>query len=104
MKRDCPHCHASMEGDFLQWRKFAKQDHSRACPVCGKAIQMATYPEETGVRLLAAAALVGGCYLAKERGGGYLVILVAVIVVIATAFALVHFRLRDRQRFRKAAS
>ena len=28
-----------MDGKFLHWRKFAKQDHFRACPLCGKAIQ-----------------------------------------------------------------
>jgi hypothetical protein len=101
MKRDCPHCHESMAGDFLHWRKFAKQDYSRACPLCGKDIRLRTYPEEVAVRALTIALVLGGAYLMKHRGSGYLAIFAAVVVGVAAGFALVHLRLRNAQRFEK---
>ena len=102
MKRDCPHCRESMAGEFLHWRKFAKQDHSRACPICGKEIRLATHPEETAVRVITVVVLVGSAYLMKHRGGGYLAILATAAAIIAISFGLAHLRLRDAQRFRKA--
>ena len=104
MKRDCPNCNESMDGEFLHWRKFAKQDHSRACPICGKAIQLRAHPEEIAVRALAIIVVIGAAYLAKERAAGYLAILVTTVLILAIAFGLVHLRLRDRQRFMKGRS
>ena len=90
-----------MEGKFLHWRKFAKQDHFRACPLCGKSIQFQLYPDEVGVRILSIALVIGGLYWAKERGGGYVAMFVTVAIVLAVAWYAVTWRLRDKQRFRK---
>ena len=90
-----------MDGRFLHWRKFAKQDHFRACPLCGKAIQFHMYPEEIAVRLFSAALVIYGFWWARQHGGWIPMLLVAA-VVIGNAFLLVSWRLKDRQRFRKA--
>ncbi len=90
-----------MDQDFLHWRKFARQDHSRACPLCGKAIRLATYGSEVAVRVLAAAVLIGAAYFARERGGGYVGILVTVVIVLGSSFGFVAWWLRDKQRFLK---
>ena len=101
MRRDCPNCNQSMEGKFLHWRKFAKQDHFKACPICGKPIEYVMYPEEVVVRIASAALVIYGFWFAKEHGGWIPMILV-VAAAIATAFMLVSWRLRERQRFRRA--
>ncbi len=101
MKRDCPHCNESMGGRFVDWRKFASPDHSRVCRLCGKDIEVRMYPEEIGVRILTILVLIGGGYWAKQRGGGYLMILVTVTAILIAAYLLVAFRLRDQQRFKK---
>lgn len=100
MKKDCPNCQQSMEGKFLHWRKFAKMDHFRVCPICGKGIEFQFHTEEIAVRILTAIVVLGGFYWAKERGA-YLQSLLVVVVVLGIAYAAVHWRLRDRQRFRK---
>ena len=100
MRKDCPNCHQSMDGKFVQWRKFAKMDHFRVCPICGKDIEFQFYPEEIALRVLAAVMVIGGFYWAKERGA-YLGILLTVALVLGAAFLLVNWRLRDKQRFRK---
>ncbi|MEO7743018.1 MAG: hypothetical protein ABIR98_08790 [Usitatibacter sp.] len=101
MKRDCPHCHKSLAQKFLRWHKVANSDHSRACPMCGGDFQFRMYPEEIGVRLLTIAVLAGACYLAKDRGGGYLSIVLGAATIIAAAYAAAAFRLRNAQRFTK---
>ncbi|HET6263434.1 MAG TPA: hypothetical protein VFD95_01160 [Usitatibacter sp.] len=101
MLKDCPHCNQSMEGKFLQWRKFAKQDHFKACPICGKGLEFRMYPEEIAVRVLSVVLVIYGFYWAKERGGGWVPMLATVIAVIVASFFLVKFRLKDQQRFRK---
>ena len=90
-----------MDGKFLHWRKFAKMDHFRACPLCGKAIQFRIYPEEIGVRLASGALVIYGFWWARQHGG-WIPMLLVVAAIIATAFTLVNWRLRERQRFRKA--
>ena len=102
MKKDCPHCNQSMDGKFLHWRKFAKIDHFRSCPLCGKDLQYRMYPEELAVRAGSVALVIYGFWWAKEHGGWIPMILV-VAALIATAFLLVKVRLRDRQRFRKGS-
>jgi len=101
MRRDWPNCNQSMEGKFLQWRKFARQDHFKSCPLCGKSIEYVMYPEEIIVRVASAALVIYGFWWAKEHGGWIPMVLV-VAAVITTAFMLVNWRLRERQRFRKA--
>jgi uncharacterized protein (DUF983 family) len=103
VRKDCPHCSQSMEGRFLHWRKFAKMDHFRSCPLCGKDLEFQLYPEEVGVRVLAAAAVIYGFYWAKQHGGGWIAMLLTVAAAVAAGFFLVHLRLRDRQRFRKGS-
>ena len=100
MLKDCPHCNQSMEGKFLQWRKFAKQDHFKACPICGKGLEFHMYAEEIAVRVLSVALVIYGFYWAKERGG-WIPMLLTVTAVIIASFLLVNFRLKDKQRFRK---
>src|SRR4051812_7659221 len=102
MKHDCPHCRKSMIGRFLQWNKLANLDRSRNCPLCGGNIEYRIYPAELAVRGLSIAIAVGGAYWAHHRGEGYFAILLATIAALAALFAVVAFRLRDRQRFRKA--
>jgi uncharacterized protein (DUF983 family) len=101
MKKDCPNCNQSMEGRFLQWRKFAKQDHFKACPICGKGLQFQMYPEEIAVRVLSVVVVIYGFYWAKERGDGWVPMLATVVAVIAAGFFMVNLRLKDKQRFRK---
>ena len=101
MKKDCPNCHQSMEGKFLHWRKFAKMDHFRVCPICGKYIEFQFHPEEIAVRILTVVLVFGAFYWAKERGA-YLQALLVVAVVLGIAYPAVHWLLRDKQRFRKA--
>ncbi len=101
MRKDCPHCHQSMDGQFLHWRKFAKMDHFRACPICGKSIEFRMYPEEVIVRLASVAFVIYGFWWAKQHGG-WIPMLLVVGAVIATSFMLVNWRLREMQRFRKA--
>jgi hypothetical protein len=99
MKRDCPHCHKSLAQKFLRWHKIANSDHSRTCPMCGGDFQYRMYPEEIAVRLLTIVVLVGACYLAKDRGGGYLSIVLGASAIIAVGYAAATFRLRNAQRF-----
>ena len=101
MKKDCPNCHQSMEGKFLHWRKFAKMDHFRVCPICGKDIEFQFHPEEIAVRILTVVLVFGAFYWAKERGA-YLQALLVVAVVLGIDYPAVHWLLRDKQRFRKA--
>jgi len=102
VKKDCPHCNQSMDGKFLHWRKFAKMDHFRACPICGKGLQYQMFPEEVAVRVLSIALVIYGFYWAREHGA-WIQMLVVVAAAIGAAFWLVSWRLRDRQRFRKGA-
>ena len=99
MKKDCPHCHKSLAQKFLKWHKVANSDHSRSCPMCGGDFQYRMYPEEIVVRLLTLVVLVGACYLAKDRGGGYVSIVLGASAIIAVAYAAAAFLLRDKQRF-----
>ena len=101
MKRDCPHCNQSMGGRFVQWRKFANVDPSRNCRFCGGAIEFRMYPEEIIVRILTIAVVIGAGYWAKQRGGGYLMILLTVTLVLVAAYVAVSLRLRNEQRFKK---
>ncbi|MDQ3028396.1 MAG: hypothetical protein M3R58_18095 [Pseudomonadota bacterium] len=101
MKKDCPNCLQSMDGKFLHWRKFAKMDHFRVCPICGKDIEFQFHAAEIAVRVLTALLVFGGFYWAKERGA-YLQALLVVLIALAIAYSLVHWLLRDQQRFRKA--
>ena len=101
MRKDCPHCHKSLAQKFLKWHKVAQSDHSRSCPMCGGDFQFRMYPEEIAVRLFAIAVLGGACYLAKDRGGGYLTIILGAAAIIAAAYAAAAFMLRDKQRFAK---
>ena len=101
MKKDCPHCHKSLAQKFLKWHKLANSDHSRSCPMCGRDFRYRMYPEEIAVRLLTIAVLVGACYLARDRGGGYLPIVLGAAAIIGAAYAAAAFRLRDAQRFAK---
>lgn len=100
MKKDCPNCHQSMDGKFVHWRKFAKMDHFRVCPLCGRDIEFHLYPEEIAVRGLTVILVIGGFYWAKERGA-YLGSLLTVVAILGVAYFLVSWRLRDKQRFRK---
>lgn len=101
MRKDCPHCNQSMDGKFIQWRKFAKIDHFRACPICGKSIQFHMYPEEIAVRVASVALVIYGFWWARQHGG-WIPVLLVVAALCATAFLLVNWRLRERQRFRRA--
>jgi hypothetical protein len=102
MKNDCPHCHKSMTGRFLQWSKLAHTDRARTCPLCGASIEYQIHPEEMASRVLSIAIAVGGAYWAHHRGEGYFAILLMTIAALAALFAVAAFRLRDKQRFRKA--
>ena len=99
MKKDCPHCHKSLAQKFLKWHKVANSDHSRSCPMCGGDFRYRMYWEETAVRLLTVAVLIGACYLAKDRGGGYVSIVLGAAAIVAVAYATAAFKLRDAQRF-----
>lgn len=101
MKHDCPHCHQSMTGRFVKWRKFAYMDHSRNCPLCGKDIEFWIHPEEIAARVLSIVIAVGGAYWAHHRGEGYFTILLTTVAALAGLFVVVAFRLRGQQRFRK---
>lgn len=101
MKRDCPHCHKSLAQKFLKWHKVANADHSRSCPMCGGDFQYRMYPVEIAVRLLTIAVLAAACYLAKDRGGGYVSIVLGASALIAVAYAAAAFALREKQRFGK---
>ena len=90
-----------MDGKFLHWRKFAKMDHFRVCPLCGKSIEFQMYPQEIAVRVASAAVVIYGFWWAKSHGG-WIPMLLVVAAVIGNAFLLVKWLLRDRQRFRKA--
>lgn len=100
MRKDCPNCRQSMDGKFVHWRKFAKLDHFRVCPICGRDIEFQFYPEEIAVRVLTVVLVIGGLYWARERGA-YLSTFLAVAAVLGVAYFAVSWRLRDRQRFRK---
>ena len=50
MKNDCPHCHKSMTGRFMQWSKLAQTDRARNCPLCGGNIEYRIHPEEIAAR------------------------------------------------------
>lgn len=101
MKRDCPHCHQSMGGRFLRWSKIANVDRDRNCPICGAEIEFRIHPEELAVRFLTIVAVIAAAYWAKERAGGYLLILLTLTAVLATLYVAVSLRLRNQQRFRK---
>jgi hypothetical protein len=90
-----------MGGRFVRWSKVANVDRARNCPLCGRDIEFRTYPEEVVVRVLAIVAVVGAAYWAKERGGGYLMVLLAVTAVLVILYLATSFRLRNRQRFKK---
>jgi len=101
VKRDCPHCHKSMGGRFVRWRKLANMDPSRNCRLCGGEIEFRLYPEEVGARILTILVVIATGYWAKQRGGGYLTILLTVALVLVAAYLVVHLRLRNQQRFKK---
>ena len=90
-----------MGGRFVRWSNIANVDRSRNCPLCGKDIELRTYPEEVAVRVLTILVVMGGGYWAKQRGGGYLAILLTVTVVLVISYLGVALRLRNRQRFKK---
>jgi hypothetical protein len=104
MKRDCPHCRGSMEGEFLRWSKLGEANALRSCPLCGKEIEFLNHLDELLVRVFTVAAIIVACYFAKDSAGGYAAILTIFAIaggVIALAYAAVAWRLRDAQRFRK---
>ena len=92
-----------MGGRSVRWSKIASVDRLRNCPLCGGDIEFRTYPDEVAVRVLAVAAVIGAAYWAKERGGGYLTILITVTAVLLVLYLAASYRLRDQQRFKKAA-
>lgn len=93
-----------MGGRFVRWSKIANVDRSRNCPLCGRDIEFRTYPEEVVVRVLTIVAVIGAAYWAKERGGGYLMILLTVTAVLVILYLAASFRLRNQQRFKKGRS
>ena len=101
MKKDCPHCHKSLAQKFLKWHSVANSDHSRSCPMCGGDIQFKMYPEEIAVRLITVVVVIGACYLARDRAGGYVTVVLAASAIIAAAYAAAAFLMRDKQRFAK---
>lgn len=90
-----------MGGRFVRWSNIANVDRSRNCPLCGRDIELRTYPEEVAVRVLTILVLIGGGYWARERGGGYLTILLTVTALLVVLYLGVSLRLRNQQRFKK---
>ena len=90
-----------MGGRFVRWSNIANVDRSRNCPLCGRDIEIRTYPEEVVVRILTIGVLIGAGYWARERGGGYVMILLTVTAVLVILYLAVSLRLRNQQRFRK---
>ena len=90
-----------MGGRFVRWSKIASVDRYRNCPLCGRDIEVQTYPEEVAVRFLSIVAVVGAGYWAKQRGGGYLTILLTVTAVLVILYLGASYRLRNEQRFKK---
>lgn len=91
-----------MGGRFLRWSKIANVDRSRNCPLCGKDIEFHMYPEEIAARVFTILAVMAAGYWAKERGGGYLVILTTLVAVLVAVYVGVSLRLRNQQRFKRA--
>ena len=101
MRRDCPHCHKSLEGKFIRWSKVQRKDNMRSCPHCGGAIEPAPYLVEFATRLIAIFVAIGVGYFIS-RGEGIVLALVVGLATMAAAYAFQVFQLRDAQRYRKA--
>jgi hypothetical protein len=101
MKRDCPHCHRSMEGKFVRWVKLTKAAAFRSCPLCGGEIGFDLHGEEIAVRLLTIGVLIAVAYTGRQRPDGFLKPVVVGIIVLAIAYTFAYVLLRNKQRYRK---
>ena len=101
MRLDCPHCHKSLEGQFIRWSKIQRKDNMRSCPHCGGEIEHLVHPEEMATRGLAVVVAIGVCaWLARGQGGVVKPLIVA-LAVLGAAYGIERYRLREAQRFRK---
>src|SRR3954453_10747503 len=100
MKRDCPHCHKSMDGRFVRWGKLTKAAAFRSCPHCGGEIAYDLHPEEIGVRLLTIVVLIAVAYTGRQRPDGFLKPVVVGLIVLVAAFTFAYALSRGKQRYR----
>ena len=101
MRKDCPHCHKSLEGRWIRWSKIQKTDHMRSCPICGKEIEHRIHPEEIAIRAIAIVVGIATMYWMNTRRHGFLVPLVAGTAILVAVYAVAQLRLRDAQRYQK---
>jgi NAD-dependent SIR2 family protein deacetylase len=101
MKRDCPHCHKSMEGKYLRWLKFQKPGQFRSCPLCGGEIEFRLYPEEVGARLLTIVVLIAVLYWGRHRPDGYGKPVAIGAAVLLAMYVVAYLRTRNQQRYKK---
>lgn len=101
MRKDCPHCRQSLEGEFIRWSKIQQTDHMRACPICGKEIEHRVHPEEVAIRAIAIAVAIATMYWMNTRSHGFVLPLVVGTVILVGVYAVAQLRLRNAQRYRK---
>lgn len=101
MRKDCPHCHQSLEGKFIRWSKIQQTDHMRSCPICGKEIEHRIHPEEVAIRGIAIVVAIATMYWMNTRRSGFLVPLLVGTAILVCVYGAAQLRLRNAQRYRK---
>lgn len=101
MRKDCPHCHESLDAKFIRWSKIQQPDHMRSCPRCGKEIEHHIHPEELAIRAIAIAVAIAVLYWMNTRRHGIVIPLAAGLAVLLGAYGIARLRLKDAQRYRK---
>ena len=101
MRKDCPHCHESLEGKWIRWSKIQQPDHMRSCPRCGREIEHWVHPEVVAIRVIAIVVGIATCYWMNTRRLGFLVPLVVGTAVLIVVYGVAQVRLKDAQRYRK---
>jgi hypothetical protein len=103
MRRDCPHCLESLEGDFVLSFRQKQTDHMRSCPICGKGIEPVIHREELVIRALAIGVAIATLYWMNTRRHGFLTPLVVGTAVLIVAYGVARARLKNAQRYRKGS-
>jgi hypothetical protein len=101
MRRDCPHCLESLEGNFVRSFTSRQTDEMRTCPMCGKSMKLVVHREELAIRGIAIVVAIATLYWINTGRHGLLLPLVVGTAILVAAYVVVQRRLKDVQRYRK---
>jgi uncharacterized protein (DUF983 family) len=101
MRQDCPHCHESLDGNFVRSFASRQTDQMRTCPMCGKAMELVVHREELAIRGIAIVVAIATLYWINTGRHGFLLPLVVGTAVLVAAYVVVQRRLKDVPRYQK---